>query len=248
MALAGVTVAAESRPYSAYTGQLKEDLVLAYSFDTAGSADYINTGLTVDGNFTVSDLAGTCTGSAPVTITGLNLDSGFTFSFQLVGATGMNPSGGAAYVALYSDASKSGRDDCFYINGNNRSNFGLGDMAWGDDNAAWNWAYDNQLSQADAVGSVFTLTWDAASKTATFYVDGESVASFASGSGALEKITFATAAGQNNGGSVTYDNIALWERTFTADEVKALSVIPEPTTAALSLLALAGLAARRRRK
>ena len=59
-----------------------------------------------------------------------------------------------------------------------------------------------------------------------------------------------------------FDDLAVWNRTLTDDEVAFLVAgnmangnlklatgnIPEPTTATLSLLALAGLAARRRRK
>ncbi|MBQ2813806.1 MAG: LamG domain-containing protein [Akkermansia sp.] len=48
-------------------------------------------------------------------------------------------------------------------------------------------------------------------------------------------------------GNAEIDNLLVYNRAFTAAEVKALT-IPEPTTATLSLLALAGLAARRRRK
>ena len=48
-------------------------------------------------------------------------------------------------------------------------------------------------------------------------------------------------------GSAEIDNVLFYKRAFTATEVKGL-VIPEPTTATLSLLALCGLAARRRRK
>jgi hypothetical protein len=51
-----------------------------------------------------------------------------------------------------------------------------------------------------------------------------------------------------DGGAVTaIDNILVYNRALTANEIKNLA-IPEPTTATLSLLALAGLAARRRRK
>ena len=54
-----------------------------------------------------------------------------------------------------------------------------------------------------------------------------------------------------------YDDLAIWNRALSDTEVKLLASgavadgtlsIPEPTTATLSLLALAGLAARRRRK
>ncbi len=48
-------------------------------------------------------------------------------------------------------------------------------------------------------------------------------------------------------GSVEIDNLLVYNKSLTAAEVKAL-VVPEPATATLSLLALAGLAMRRRRK
>lgn len=43
-------------------------------------------------------------------------------------------------------------------------------------------------------------------------------------------------------------NISAWEGVVTAADIASSSSIPEPATATLSLLALAGLAARRRRK
>jgi MYXO-CTERM domain-containing protein len=50
-------------------------------------------------------------------------------------------------------------------------------------------------------------------------------------------------------GTIELDNLLVYKTALTADEVKSLIVpVPEPTTATLSLLALAGLAARRRRK
>lgn len=50
-------------------------------------------------------------------------------------------------------------------------------------------------------------------------------------------------------GNATYGTIAITNQTLTtADQVKDLALVPEPTTATLSLLALCGLAARRRRR
>ena len=49
-------------------------------------------------------------------------------------------------------------------------------------------------------------------------------------------------------GDAEIDNVLFYKRALTASEVKGLINIPEPATATLSLLALAGLAARRRRK
>ena len=51
----------------------------------------------------------------------------------------------------------------------------------------------------------------------------------------------------SEGETVDFDNITFWNKALSDSEVSGL-VIPEPTTATLSLLALAGLAARRRRK
>ena len=51
----------------------------------------------------------------------------------------------------------------------------------------------------------------------------------------------------SEGETVDSDNITFWNKALSDSEVSGL-VIPEPTTATLSLLALAGLAARRRRK
>ncbi len=56
--------------------------------------------------------------------------------------------------------------------------------------------------------------------------------------------------GSGHSGYVYMDNFAVYDGVLTANDMKYLSThnIPEPATATLSLLALAGLAARRRRK
>lgn len=45
----------------------------------------------------------------------------------------------------------------------------------------------------------------------------------------------------------TVSEVQTWTGEVTADTIAESKLVPEPTTAALSLLALAGLAARRRR-
>lgn len=50
-----------------------------------------------------------------------------------------------------------------------------------------------------------------------------------------------------NAASTNYDNILVYNRALSASEMKAL-IVPEPTTATLSLPALVGPAARRRHK
>lgn len=99
------------------------------------------------------------------------------------------------------------------------------------------------------------LTYDATDNNATFYVDGTSVGSvtvptnvnqpgvgLGIGNGAKEWTTGAWA------GQIA--DFKLLNSALTANQVAAYGkpvVVPEPTTATLSLLALAGLAARRRR-
>lgn len=63
----------------------------------------------------------------------------------------------------------------------------------------------------------------------------------------LTKLQFGYFGNSANNTQLDIDNILIYSRPLDAEEVKGL-VIPEPTTATLSLLALAGLVARRRRK
>lgn len=67
------------------------------------------------------------------------------------------------------------------------------------------------------------------------------------GNNAINNMQFGYFGNAANGAPTNYDNILIYNRALTASEVKELTV-PEPTTATLSLLALAGLAARRRRR
>lgn len=97
--------------------------------------------------------------------------------------------------------------------------------------------------------STLTIVSDSTNKTLSLYVDGSILAS-ASGWDAGELKTLSV--GFNSKGSNRImtdgyiDNLYVWNRALSATEVQAL--IPEPTTATLSLLALCGLCARRRRK
>ncbi len=84
------------------------------------------------------------------------------------------------------------------------------------------------------------------------YVDGVEYVTDLEWSGTLDKVQIASAYG-NGGWNTTadMDDIGIWNRALTTEEAQSLSVtwsIPEPATATLSLLALAGLAVRRRRK
>lgn len=94
----------------------------------------------------------------------------------------------------------------------------------------------------------FTLTLDSTRFAA--YLNGKLVASATGNfdSYAYTKMAFGSWAGTSGYGrlSESIHSLAIYDGAMTAAEVSQL--VPEPATAALGLLAFAGLAARRRRK
>ena len=120
-------------------------------------------------------------------------------------------------------------------------------------------AIKKELNVSDSDWTTLTLVVTADStKTLTldFYINGDLIGS-SSTAGATNFVNetakivafgnYANETISNGGAPTNIDNILVYNRALTAGEVKALT-IPEPATATLSLLALAGLAARRRRK
>ncbi len=119
--------------------------------------------------------------------------------------------------------------------------------------------------------AVFTLTSAVINGVNTFtvYMNGAQVAqgstSATTGTGngdcetlmssTLSRLTLGGWSGNSDGGNIAFDidHLALHDGALSATEALALyqdwtKAVPEPATATLSLLALAGLAARRRRK
>ncbi len=86
----------------------------------------------------------------------------------------------------------------------------------------------------------------------TLYYNGNEVYSGALsfGNAASEKLSVFSFGGRplddNNKAAISFTNVQLYSGVLSKSQISQLSV-PEPTTATLSLLALAGLAARRRR-
>ena len=114
---------------------------------------------------------------------------------------------------------------------------------------------DLGLTATDSIDTITTFTFvsDTTNKTFTIYKNGAQIDQWTNWN-TDTGITGIQAGSRWGGGyriggdeTVDFDNITVWNRALTASEVSGL-VIPEPTTATLSLLALAGLAARRRRK
>lgn len=121
---------------------------------------------------------------------------------------------------------------------------------------------DLGLTAKDSLTTITTFTFvsDAASKTFTIYKNGNQIDQWTNwdtdtgliGMQLGGRFGGGTKLGENE--TVDFDNVTIWNRALTEQEVGSIIIatetpaIPEPTTATLSLLALAGLAARRRRK
>lgn len=114
---------------------------------------------------------------------------------------------------------------------------------------------DLGLTAANSLSSIttYTLVSNAADKTFTIYKNGTQIDQWTNWD-TDTGLTGLQLGGRFGGGNklsdnetVDFDNVTIWDKALTTAEVSAL-IVPEPTTATLSLLALAGLAARRRRK
>ncbi len=99
--------------------------------------------------------------------------------------------------------------------------------------------------------TTITLVSDAANQVFTAYNNGTKVGHWTNWNTdtGITGIQFGArfGGGLSIDGTFDYNNVVIWNKALSADEVAAF-VIPEPTTAVLSLLALAGLSIRRRRR
>ena len=114
---------------------------------------------------------------------------------------------------------------------------------------------DLGLTSAESTTSVttYTLVSNNDAKTFTIYKNGNQIGQWTNWN-TDTGLTGLQLGGRFGGGNkitgnetVDFDNVTVWNKALDATEVSAL-IVPEPTTATLSLLALVGLAARRRRK
>ena len=189
----------------------------------------------------------------------------FTFSFKLVGFDAENWTDA---LSLYSNGTTAGTSNSIQFQKDNTGSLYVYTSGFTGSNVTGDASSVLLGSLASLEGKVLTLVFDAtgASNTLTAYVDGVANADIitftyaddVTPSTALTGFQFGAAfANERVSNSVTVDDIAVWNRALTAEEVATLPmvnpsaespVVPEPATATLSLLALAGLAARRRRK
>lgn len=185
----------------------------------------------------------------------------FTFSLKLVDFDAANWTDA---LALYTNGITHGTSNSLQLQKNAAGELMLYTENFTGSNVSNDASNINLGSISNLKGKTLTLVFDATgtSNTLTAYVDGTAnsdsitftYAEGATASTALTGFQFGAAFGdQRASNSVTLDNIAVWNRALSAAEVASLPLtvapaVPEPTTATLSLLALAGLAARRRRK
>lgn len=115
--------------------------------------------------------------------------------------------------------------------------------------------YNTNFSTSDAItlgddnliNLTFSVKGASGSQTATLWVNGENVQTLASYNGNMNGDT--TPMKLYFDPNTVYGRIAITnEALTTAAQIATLANMPEPSTATLSLLALVGLAARRRRK
>lgn len=173
--------------------------------------------------------------------------SSFTLSFKVRGATADYRSlfsmtiGDAGQVNLQTENPNNGSDTCLYSTGIEITDDTVRDAIRSEDG----WA--NVILTGD--GETLTLTVNGYSASVA-YTPGEDT----------KLSNFQLGSQWGDGGrrvDADFDDLAIWNRVLTQEEVSLLAggavangalQVPEPTTATLSLLALAGVAARRRRK
>lgn len=255
MALVGVASAA-SVGYNSMTDEQKSGVQLAWDFSGGSASPVVGSvnetfTLSADGSaahLTSSD--GTHPWSNSLTDSFSSGD--FTLSLDVNSFTANN---WQALVSLYS-VGGSGDSKCLQIGVNTQGQLAIFNEVGGATGYASIDTEGNILTglvSGFSGASTLTLVSDMTnSKTLSVYVDGKLVGSHSNWSASTDQALMGIQVGSAFGGGRIFpeaeiSNITLWNKALSFSEVKAL-IVPEPTTATLSLLALAGLAARRRRK
>lgn len=254
-------VNAASVGYDSMTSQQQEGVVLAWDFSDGKndlSKGSISENFTLNANKTAALI--TTSGSHPWT-TGLGddvADGNFTLSFDIYSFEADN---WQSLVALYSGNAGNAAGDTRSLqigvtNSGELSLFNEVGGATGFANIDTEGNLSTGLISPYTGSATVTVVSDMTNtQTLTLYVDGRQVGQHANWvapegeSKALKGLQFGAIFGNDsrNFPKAEIGNITLWNKALSAAEVSDL-IVPEPTTATLSLLALAALCARRRRK
>lgn len=258
MALASVASAA-SVEYKELSESLKNGVICAYDF----SSNSVLTGTALsgmshneDGTCTIGKASGQC--NAYNTNLPTSSTNSFTLSFDLYALT-IKDSRTNAIITMYSGGSKAQYENAMAIVGQSDGKIQLQNGQRKNNQVNYIGTnsvdiIDSGLTSSTLTGNTITLVSDGAEKLLTLYVDGNYVGKIEQWKNSDDVTPILTGmqlgsyfSGWDEVGSAKIDNLTVWNRALSSNEVKAL-IVPEPTTATLSLLALAGLAARRRRK
>ena len=253
MALASVA-SAESIGYTDMTEEQKSGVILAWDFSEGSASPVVGS---VNNEFTLNESATAAhlTGSGnPWTdsLTNSFASGDFTLSLDVNSFTANN---WQALVSLYSVGGH-GDNKCLQVGVNTSGQLAVfnevaGQTGFASIDTAGN--IMTGLTSGFSGAATLTLVSDMTNtKTLYVYVDGKLVGSHSNWTATTNQALMGLQIGASFGGDRAFpeaeiSNITLWNKALSSTEVKGL-LVPEPTTATLSLLALAGLAARRRRK
>lgn len=255
LALTGVASAA-SVGYSSMDETQKDGIVLAWDFSDGVATPDVGS---VSGSFTLNteSTAAVLNSSSDHPWTGSLADSfaagNFTLSFDIYKFEASN---WQTLVSLYSANAGNGDSLSLQIGVTNSGELSVfNEVAGGtgyagiDTDGNIGTGLTSSYSGSDTITLVSDMT---DTQTLTLYVNGKQIGQYANWTAsegqALKGLQFGATFG---GGRVFPDaeigNVALWNKALSATDVAGL-LVPEPTTATLSLLAMAGLAVRRRRR
>ncbi|MBR5888270.1 MAG: PEP-CTERM sorting domain-containing protein [Akkermansia sp.] len=246
MALASIASAA-SIGYDEMTDTQKSGVVKSWndSMTLTASSDIwanVNTNLSFTISFDITNINVSSTDSTIASFAGSHNANGWDDGKLLIR---MSDSGSLTLINSHGTSSNSWSE---YFDG---STFGNATVSA--------YSCDLGLTAAESIASIttYTLVSNADDQTFTIYKNGTQIDQWTNWNTdtGLKGLQLGGRFGGGNkltgSETVDFDNVTIWDKALTAAEVGSIVIapaVPEPTTATLSLLALAGLAARRRRK
>lgn len=251
----GADLVAEWNDFSSLTSTVGEK---SYTISTDSSYVSVTNGVLSVSN--VSDYSEVpATATIDLSAAGLTMDNGITVSLtlsnlSLLGGGQANPAG------IFGLATTNKPDFAFsagYFTDKQKYSLAYNGSTSGVTTSELTAPLDEESNKILPTGDtpvIVTLTIK--DTEVNYYINGDSIGASTIKttdsdltSDVITTLSFAGWVGSTRNGhcSAKYYDLAVYNGAMTAAEVKALT-IPEPATATLSLLALAGLAARRRRK